>query len=82
MNKKKPTKKQEAAWKRNWHVRQLRAFFHLVPPPVSPVVRKQIKELVDGELLRLGAESEILREEERARDLEQSLNSLGEDHEG
>ncbi len=76
VNKKKPTNKQAIAWKRNWHIRQLRAFFHLVPPPVSPVVKKQIQQLVDSEIMRLGAESEILREESRGRDLEESLKSL------
>lgn len=63
-----PTQKQRDAWNRNWHIRQLRAFFHSIPPPVPPDVRIRIQRLIDDCLVRqLGAESEIERERERER---------------
>jgi hypothetical protein len=66
----KPTKKQTLARTHNWHIKQLRAFFHIIPPPVSPAVRNTIRQLIDEEIIRLGAESEILREEKRKHEYE------------
>lgn len=66
-----PTTKQQEARTRNWHIRQLRAFYHLCPPPVLPSVRKKIQKLVDGELKRLRAESETERVENRLQELKQ-----------
>ena len=66
----KPTETQRKARTRNWHLKQLRAYFHLCPPPVSPSARKTIRQIIDGEILRLGGESEIKRQEELRKDLE------------
>ena len=60
----KPTK-QEAARARNWSIRQLRALFHLTPASMNPTAREEIQKLIDREIIKLGAESEILREKKR-----------------
>jgi len=65
------TVKQIDSHRRNWSICQLRAFFHMIPLCVRPGTREQIERLVDAELLRLNAESEIVRQQERERELEQ-----------
>jgi len=65
---KKPTEKQEAAWRRNWYIRRLRAYFHLCP--IYGLAGKSIRELI-----RLGAESEILREKKKKKELEERDNA-------
>lgn len=66
---KKPTTKQTEARTRNWHIRQLRAFFHLVPPPVPLESRIKIQQLIDEQIVALGAESELQRQMKRDREL-------------
>lgn len=66
-----PTEKQIKACERNWYIRKLRAYFHLCP--IREGERgKQIQALIDKELISLGAESEIARQEQRYKDLEKS----------
>lgn len=62
--------KQDLARERNWKIKQLRAYFHLVPPPVSPHIRQRIQKLINAEIVKLGAESELLREKKRKERLE------------
>ena len=40
---KRPTRKQEAARNRNWAIRQLRAYWHLIPPCVTEKRREQLR---------------------------------------
>jgi hypothetical protein len=65
------TEKQTIAWRRNWAIRQLRAFYHLIPPAISVGNRAQIQKIIDREILSLGAESEVLRQRKRAQDQEE-----------
>ena len=65
------SERQTVAWRRNWAIRQLRAFFHLVPPAVSEEARWHIQAIVDSEIMRFGAESEITRERKRQQALEE-----------
>lgn len=44
------TEKQIKARTRNWQIRQLRAYYHLMPPCVRPEARKRIHEIIDKEL--------------------------------
>lgn len=73
-NYKPPTEKQRAARTRNWHVKQLRAYYHLCPPPVTSWTRLKIQRLIDEELKRLGAESETKRSEQKMRELIEAEN--------
>ncbi len=61
------TDKQAAAQTRNWRIRRLRAYFHLCP--LFGEARAKIQELIDFEIISLGAESEILREAKRLKEL-------------
>ena len=63
-----PTEKQIQSRTRSWHIRQLRAFFHMIPSPVSSEAVNKIQEIIDSEIVRLGAESEIVREHKRRRE--------------
>ena len=63
------TKLQVEARTRNWHIMQLRAFFHLVPPPVPLETRIKIQQLIDEQIVALGAESELERQMKRDREL-------------
>lgn len=71
--KKSPTEKQIKARSRNWHIKQLRAFYYLIPPPVSKRSRLKIQSIVDHELEFLGAESETKRSEERYKKMEERM---------
>lgn len=62
-----PTQSQNEARSRNWEIRKLRAYFHLCP--IRSKRGKQIQALIDKELVRLGAESEIEREKQRYRQM-------------
>jgi hypothetical protein len=62
-NGKKPTAKQVQARQRNWHLKQLRAFFHLIPPAVPYDTKVQLRYIIDCEITRLGGESEIKRQD-------------------
>lgn len=64
-NGREPTENQLKARERNWNIRQLRAFYHMVPPCVSHETRRVIQTLIDSELRILKAESETEREDER-----------------
>jgi hypothetical protein len=65
---KKPSDKQRKAWARNWYICRLRACFHNCPLQGS--ARDEFQKLVDAEIVRQGAESEIEREAKRKKELE------------
>lgn len=74
-HKKQPTEKQIKARTRNWRVKQLRAYYHLIPPGVSKEGRKKLQAIIDEELEKLEAEPETKR---RARLWEEFINSPSE----
>ncbi len=67
-----PSEKQVKAWTRNWHICRLRAYFHSCP--LIGEARTKIQKLIDLEIIKLGAESEILREAKRREELERECN--------
>lgn len=67
---KKPSPAQQAAMSRNWRIRCMRAFYHLIPSVFTDEEKDTIKKIVDTALARMGAESESVRVDKIMKELE------------